>query len=62
MLSEIFRIFLDFILWIQLKLKSRVQQRVRMLSNPCKWRHFLFLVAFSKAVKLNADLSITISV
>ena len=53
MLSKIFRIFLDFVLWIKLKLKSRVKQTVRKLSNPCKWCLFLFLVAFSGAVTLS---------
>ena len=41
-----------FVLWIKLKLKSRVKQTVRMLSNPCKWRLFLFFLAFPGAVTL----------
>ena len=57
LLSKIFRIFLDFVLWIKLKLKSRVKQTVRMLSNPCKWRLFLFLLAFSEAITLKKQIT-----
>ena len=59
MLSNMFRIFLDFVLWIRLRLKSRVKQTVRMLSNPYKWGLFLFLLAFSGAVTLKSRLQIT---
>ena len=58
MLSKIFRIFLDFVLWIKLKLKSMVKQTVRTLSDPCKCRLFIFLLAFSGAVTLKNRLQI----